>query len=87
MSALTLEASFALLSIASDWRYHLWSIVAIATATALGVERMRRRAAILSGGLIAIVIATGAIARLTMPVSPQSYQGMLGAATAAINRG
>lgn len=91
-SALTLEASFALLSIASDWRYHLWSIVAIATATALGVDRMRRRAAILSGGLIAIaiVIATGAIARLTMPVSPQSYQGMLGAvstATAAISRG
>ncbi|WP_447415080.1 hypothetical protein, partial [Clostridium perfringens] len=44
VSALALEGSFAMLSIASDLRYHLWSMVATAIGCVL-LGRMRWRPA------------------------------------------
>lgn len=65
-SALCMSASFAFVSIASDLRYHLWSMVAAALALILLLDTRaldRRRGFIASGGLVA-VIALGTIARL-----------------------
>ena len=80
VSALCLEASFALLSIASDLRYHLWPMIAAALATALllGERAPRRRVRIAGGVALALVLAAGIGARLVLPISPQSYVGMLG---------
>ena len=79
-SGLCLEASFALLSIASDLRYHLWPMI----ATALGVVLLRRNAPpsrrILTVGTaaLALVIGAGVLARVVLPPPPQTYVGMLG---------
>lgn len=75
VSALALEGSFAMLSIASDLRYHLWSMVATAIGCVL-LGRMRWRPAMVV--LLALVLLAGVAARLVLPVPPQSYAGMLG---------
>jgi len=65
-SAFCMSASFALVSIASDLRYHLWSMVAAALALVLLLDTRgldRRRGAI-AGGVLIGVIALGTIARL-----------------------
>jgi hypothetical protein len=80
-SALCLEASFAVLSIASDLRYHLWPMIATALGTTLlyGEERRPSRRVLLVGGsVLALVVGVGAVARLVLPLPPQSYVGMLG---------
>jgi len=72
-SAFCMSASFALVSIASDLRYHLWSMVAAALALVLLLDTRgldRRRGFIASGVLIA-VIALGTIARLG--AAPPAY--------------
>lgn len=80
-SALTLEASFAVLSIASDLRYHLWSMVAAALSAALLVGgsagRGERRTLVVGGAALASVIVAGLVARAVLPEPPQSYAGML----------
>ncbi|MFA6112744.1 MAG: hypothetical protein WC729_02100 [Sphingomonas sp.] len=80
VSALTLEASFAVVSIASDLRYHLWPMMAVALMMVLLVaERpLPRRAMILGGAILIAVVGAGTAARLSLPRSPGTYQGMLG---------
>lgn len=79
VSALALEASFGVLSIASDLRYHLWPMV----ATALGCVLLRsearwpRRAMIGGGVALALVIGSGAMARILLPAPPTSYTALL----------
>ncbi|MDP1027475.1 hypothetical protein Q5H91_09650 [Sphingomonas sp. KR1UV-12] len=66
-SALMLEASFAVVSIASDLRYHLWPMLAIALGLVLlgrGWSRRRAGATLLA---MLLVTATGAAARLLLP--------------------
>ena len=75
VSALSLESSFAVLSIASDLRYHLWAMVATATAVAL---LGRRRWRLPWVALLVLVIIAGIGARLLLPTPPQTYAGMLG---------
>lgn len=76
VSALSLEASFAALSIASDLRYHLWPMVATVLAAVLaGPAAWRPRAGWL---LLAGVVAAGVAARLVLPAVPDTYAGMLG---------
>jgi hypothetical protein len=78
-SALTLEASFAAISIASDLRYHLWPMMAVALALVLLAGARWRRGVVLAGGVeLAMVLAIAIVARATLPLPPQSYQGMLG---------
>lgn len=78
-SALTLEASFLVISIASDLRYHLWSMAASALALILlsdniGMKRPAWAASIL---LMGLVIGGGLVTRATLPRAPGSYQGMI----------
>lgn len=78
-SAIALEASFAVLSIASDLRYHLWPMVATALATiVLAAEaRWSPRAIGATGLALAAVIIPGTIARLALPAPATSYAEML----------
>lgn len=83
VSALTLEASFVVISIASDLRYHLWSMTAAALALILQSSdvAMNRRAWFLRSALLLMIIAAGAGTRVLLPSAPVSYQGMLHAPT------
>lgn len=77
VSALALEASFAAVSIASDLRYHLWPIA----ATALALVMLGRRVKPVPVTVVIVVAAVsgaGVVARMALPVPPQSYRGMLG---------
>ncbi len=80
ISALALEASFGVLSIASDLRYHLWPMIATALAIVLLADgRAVPRGAARAGAIaLAVVIGGGLAARLTLPLPPSTYQGMLG---------
>ncbi len=79
VSALSLEASFFFISIASDLRYHTWPM----TASALGLillsagERPTRRGWMISAAVVLMVAAGGVITRSFLPVAPSSYQAML----------
>jgi len=65
-SALCMSASFALVSIASDLRYHLWSMVAAALALILLIDTraLDRRRGFIAGGVLMAVILLGTVARL-----------------------
>ncbi len=79
VSALALELSFAGLSIASDLRYHLWPMIAAALAVVLlGRPRDGERALLIRGAvLVAMVAASGILARIVLPPAPSSYEAML----------
>jgi hypothetical protein len=74
-SALTMEASFAVISIASDLRYHLWTLTATAIGWVLLGPRRWPRAVTL---LLVAVLLVGGVARAILPEAPQTYVGMLG---------
>ena len=79
VSALSLEASFAVLSIASDLRYHLWPMIATAVATVLLADRPPpRKILVVGAGALVLVVGGGAAARVLLPQPPQTYAGMLG---------
>jgi len=79
VSALALEASFAVVSIASDLRYHLWPMLAAALAAILVASegRVPRRLALGCALALTLVIAAGFIARTTLPSPPPGYLAML----------
>jgi hypothetical protein len=79
VSALTLEASFAVVSIASDLRYHLWPMVASVLAAILLVAdgRPSRRTLYFGIAALAVVIVPGTMARHSLPSPPPGYAAML----------
>ena len=79
VSAVLLEASFVVLSIASDLRYHLWSMVATTLAVVLLVaDQPPSRRDWLAGGVALMVITvSGTIARIVLPPAPASYAAQL----------
>ncbi|MDF0488954.1 hypothetical protein PX554_12495 [Sphingomonas sp. H39-1-10] len=79
VSALALEASFAVVSIASDLRYHLWPMMAAALAAILLASEggVPRRIARGCGLALALVIAAGLVARAVLPSPPPGYAAML----------
>lgn len=79
VSAIAVELSFGGISIASDLRYHLWSMVATALATVLlwQDQRWSRRAVLFGGAALAVVMLSGGAARLTLPAPPLSYHDLL----------
>jgi hypothetical protein len=83
VSALILEASFLVISISSDLRYHLWPMTAAALALILLGDRLKlSRTAFIAGGvLLALIVAGGLITRNTLPPAPDSYEAMLHAST------
>lgn len=71
-SAVTLEASFTFLSISSDLRYHLWSMLAAALASILlaGERPGPERGVWRTGAVVLLlVILAGTTARLMLPVT------------------
>ncbi len=78
VSALALEASFAVISIASDLRYHLWPMIAAALSAILIVHRAQRRDVALAGAAFGIVVGVTIVARLALPLGPLTYRAMLG---------
>jgi len=78
-SALTLEASFLAISIASDLRYHLWPMAASALALILLSDRIvvRSRGAVASLALLACIAAAGVFMRMSLPPAPSSYEEMI----------
>ena len=79
VSAITLELSFGVLSIASDLRYHLWPMVATALATVLlwGDWRRSQRVVRIGGLALAVVLVAGTVARLTLPSPPTGHRDLL----------
>ena len=78
VSSVALEASFLGISIASDLRYHLWSMTASGLALILlADERKSRRFRLVSVAALGLVIAAGVTSRLSLPQAPGSYQAML----------
>ena len=78
-SSLTLEASFVVISIASDLRYHLWPMIATALAVVLVAgQGLPRRLWVIGGSTLAIVLTIGIVARATLPLPPLGYEAMLG---------
>ena len=78
-SAIVLEASFGVLSIASDLRYHLWPMVATALATIVlfAEARWSRRALTSTAMVLALAIVPAAVARFVLPAPATSYAAML----------
>jgi hypothetical protein len=78
-SVLTLEASFLMVSIASDIRYHLWSIAASAAALVLLSDdlRVNRREAVVAATLIVLAVGGGLLARWSLPAAPETYEAMI----------
>jgi hypothetical protein len=79
VSALTLETSFLVISIASDLRYHLWSMTASALALILLSDdlRLKRSELIAACALLVLIAAGGVATRSTLAMAPDSYQAML----------
>ncbi|GGB16965.1 hypothetical protein GCM10011380_03060 [Sphingomonas metalli] len=74
VSALGLEASFAVISIAADLRYHLWAMIATALALAIaGRGVWTRRATSWLVCSLALVVAVVTAARLSLPSPPAAY--------------
>ena len=79
VSALALEASFVVLSIASDLRYHLWPMIATALATVLLADRLPPfRILVIGTTAFVLVVGSGIATRVLLPQPLQSYAGMLG---------
>jgi hypothetical protein len=74
-SAMTMSASYALVSIASDLRYHLWSMLACALAAVMltGVGAFDRRRLRIGLIVVAVLAGCGMLARLTLPPEPFPY--------------
>ena len=68
-SAAIMSASFAVVSLASDLRYHLWSMVATALAAILLVDAraLAPRRWRIGLGAVALVIVGGIVARVVLP--------------------
>ncbi len=83
VSALALEASFLVVSIASDLRYHLWPMAASALALILLSHdlRLTRRAWAARVLLVGLVIGAGTLSRASLPRAPDTYHGMIHAAS------
>ena len=82
-SAVGLESSFLLVSIASDLRYHLWPMTAAALALILLADGtpVRRMPLIVATALLTAIIASGLYTRATRSPAPTSYRAMIDAPT------
>ena len=78
LSALFQEASFVLISISSDLRYHLWVMLATALGWIIlwqpGNPLRFKRLALLT---MAFLLVSGTIARATLPLPPTHYHDLM----------
>ena len=77
-SALCLEASFAVVSISSELRYHLWPILAVALGWAVVLQpKVVARHARLMLAILGLVILAALIARAILPPPAGGYEAWL----------
>jgi hypothetical protein len=78
LSAMAMELSFLMVSIAIDWRYHLWSTLAAGlSAILLVTEPLPKRGARIALAALALVALTGLAARLMLPQIGDSYEALI----------
>lgn len=78
LSATAMELSFLVVSISSDWRYHLWSMLAAWLATILLLTRpLPRRAARIALALVLLVGATALGGRILLPSIGDNYEDLI----------
>ena len=79
LSAALLEASFLLVSISSDLRYHLWPMLASGIAWILIARAPPpRRLLWIAGAAILLLLLAGLAARIVLPPASGTYAAMLG---------
>ncbi|WP_239016870.1 hypothetical protein [Sphingomonas ginkgonis] len=76
-SALGLEASFLLVSISSDLRYHLWPMFAAALALLLAAPGIRRGQWLGGAAAVLLLVGAGLASRWSLPRAPDSYHSEL----------
>ena len=76
-SPVALEASFLVVSIAADLRYHLWPMLAAGLAALLLWPDLANRSRWAVALALLPVVLIGATARLLLPPAPASYQALL----------
>ena len=78
LSAVLLEASFAMVSISSDLRYHLWPMLAAGIAwTLIAPAPPPRRALSIAAAAILVLALAGIAARSVLPPGAGTYGAML----------
>lgn len=79
LSAAAMELSFLVVSISSDWRYHLWSMLAAWLAVILlCTGRVARRPAMAALALVLLVGVSALGARLILPPVGDNYEDLIG---------
>jgi hypothetical protein len=79
LSAAAMELSFLVVSISSDWRYHLWSMLAAWLAAILLVtEPLPRRPARIALALVLLVGVSVLGARVALPGMGDNYEDLIG---------
>jgi hypothetical protein len=80
VSALALEGSFLVVSIASQIRYHLWSMFATALALVMVISSGRGSRRLWIAWICALIVlsAVGLYSRSIIEPAPRSYRAMLG---------
>lgn len=78
-SAIGQEASFLVISVASDLRYHIWPMTATGLAIILLVDgtRLSRRILTLAALVLVGIVVAGSFARIMLPEGPSGYHDMM----------
>jgi len=80
LSCVAMEASFLIVSVSSDWRYHFWSMLAAALAGVLLLrDGFPRRGGTLAAAALLLVAGTCLAARSMLPPVGDSYSDAVGA--------
>jgi hypothetical protein len=78
LSAASMDLSLLVISVAGDWRYHLWSMIASwLSAILLLTEPVSRRGARVAAAAVALVAVTSLGARLMLPQVGDDYQALV----------
>lgn len=76
-SAVIQEASFLVISISSDLRYHLWSMAAVALGWLVADHRGSKGFIFPATAGVLLIVATGTAARWVLPPAPANYADLI----------
>lgn len=76
-SAIVQEASFLAISISSDLRYHLWSMVAVMLGWLVTDRRGSKSLTVTTAVGALFIVATGTAARWVLPTAPANYADLI----------
>lgn len=79
LSAVLTELAFLVISVAADYRYHLWAMLATGLAVALVADKpLPRRGLRIAFAALLLVGATGSVARFALPPVGEDYAAAAG---------